>query len=478
MALGRTRTFFLSCLLLVGTVAILTYAGFIWPVLASLKHFTIAPPPPAPTCAAVQVPTDQLPHPLLGSPTARFRDNIRNDSSYITSWASAGYTNEFMSYVNMIYLGTITNRIPIIPPFAPSHHIPRSAGIVPFGDIFNLDYLRKKLDSPVLEWRDVKELPLPSDKEPYSTREVEDIGCWTTTKDSQKTGTQSETVVQHLGLDVSYTKIPLFTRLPSSNRDEVHVVFPQMAAVIYPEDPLVQPDKLKNLQPSPKGHQRTPDAHLSCFDSLYYATSGAKGWEWEKPWSPAWQKIGRNLPFSQPLKQLGRDYISRAFQFSGSLDNLPPVVSLSSTRLRTRRLIWLVVYQFIAVHIRHGDFMGQCPLVNGTRTDCFPPLSVYGKHVDDIKKKWVTKSNLTVSNVIVMSDEQSPAFWDDVKNHGWSLVNHTQEETVERFGEWYPPIIDTVIQSFAVGLVERRVQRLHWLVRGGLEIGMVVLLVK
>ncbi|KAF8973016.1 hypothetical protein BDZ97DRAFT_645557 [Flammula alnicola] len=434
MALGRTRTFFLVFLILVGAVAILPYAGFIWPVLDSLKHFTLAPSP-APTCTDVRVTTEQLPHALLGSPTARFRDNIRNDSSYITSWSSAGYSNQFMSYVNMIYLGTITNRIPIIPPFAPSHHIPRSAGIVPFGDIFDLDYMRKELRAPVLEWRDVKELPLRSSKEPYSTREVEDIGCWTTTKDSQNTGTQSETVVQHLGLDVSYTKIPLFTRFPSSKPDEIHVVFPQVAAVIYPEDPLVEPDKLKNLQPSPKGHQRTPDAHLSCFDSLYYATSGAKDWEWQKSWSPAWQNIGRYLPFTQTLKQLGRAYISRAFQFSGSLDNLPP---------------------FIAVHIRRGDFIdfiGRCPLVNGMRTNCFTPLSVYAKHVDVIKGKWVTKSNLTISNVIVMSDEQSPAFWDDVQNHGWSFINHTREETVENFGEWFPPIIDTVIQSFAVGLI-------------------------
>ncbi|KAF8973004.1 hypothetical protein BDZ97DRAFT_2053730 [Flammula alnicola] len=394
-----------------------------------LKHFK-STPSPALTCADVQVTsTDALPLPLLGSPTARFRDNIRNDSSYITSWATSGYTNEFMGYVNMVYLGTITNRIPIIPPFAPSDHISRSAGIVPFGDIFDLDYLRKELRVPVLEWRDVKKLPLRSSKEPYSTREVEDIGCWTTTKDSQKTGGHSGNVVQHLGLDVSYTELPLFTHFPSS---EVHVVFPQVAAVIYPEEPLVEPDKLKNFQPSPKGHQRTPDAHLSCFESFYYATSGARGWEWETSWSPAWQKIGRYLPFTQTLKQLGRDYISRAFQFSGSLDNLPP---------------------FIAIHIRRGDFIGRCPLVNGTRTNCLTPLSVYGKHVDVIKEKWVAKSNLTILNVIVMSDEQSPAFWDDVKNHGWSFVNHTREETVENFGEWFPPIIDTVVQSFAIGLV-------------------------
>lgn len=50
-------------------------------------------------------------------------------------------------------------------------------------------------------------------------------------------------------------------------------------------------------------------------------------------------------------------------------------------------------------------------------------------------------------------DEDSPAFWDDVKRQGWLYVNHTQEQTQNRFGEWYPPLIDTIIQSMAVGFV-------------------------
>jgi hypothetical protein len=33
--------------------------------------------------------------------------------------------NKFLQYLqaNMIYLGKLTNRVPIVPPFAPSHHI-------------------------------------------------------------------------------------------------------------------------------------------------------------------------------------------------------------------------------------------------------------------------------------------------------------------------------------------------------------------
>lgn len=59
---------------------------------------------------------------------------------------------------------------------------------------------------------------------------------------------------------------------------------------------------------------------------------------------------------------------------------------------------------------------------------------------------WLSSKNFS-------ADENSPDFWDDVKSQGWLHVNHTQEQTLKRFGEWYPPLIDVVIQSMAVGFV-------------------------
>jgi len=77
--------------------------------------------------------------------------------------------------------------------------------------------------------------------------------------------------------------------------------------------------------------------------------------------------------------------------------------------------------------------------------------------------------NHSCTSLIVHTDEKSDVFWNNVKAKGWLYVNHTQEQTLERFGEWYPPLIDIVMQSFAVGFVgtkdstfslvgERRVQ--------------------
>ena len=40
-----------------------------------------------------------------------------------------------------------------------------------------------------------------------------------------------------------------------------------------------------------------------------------------------------------------------------------------------------------------------------------------------------------------------------MRNEGWSYINHTTDRTLERLGEWYPPLIDIVAQSYAVGFV-------------------------
>ena len=94
----------------------------------------------------------------------------------------------------MIYLGVITDREPIIPPVAPDHHICEpgvraamymlihagaavtEAGILPSGDIFDLEHLRRQLRIPILEWQDAKLLPSQYDTEDsYSTTEIEPL---------------------------------------------------------------------------------------------------------------------------------------------------------------------------------------------------------------------------------------------------------------------------------------------------------------
>lgn len=53
----------------------------------------------------------------------------------------------------------------------------------------------------------------------------------------------------------------------------------------------------------------------------------------------------------------------------------------------------------------------------------------------------------------MLTDEEDPTFWAEVRANGWVYLNHTQERTQEKLGEWFIPIVDIVSQSLASGFV-------------------------
>ena len=72
--------------------------------------------------------------------------------------------------MNLIYLGLLTNRIPIVPMFTPSH-IGGHISPIDFGEVFDLARFQEGLQKPVLEWHQVKS--------PNSSI-LDEIGCWNT----------------------------------------------------------------------------------------------------------------------------------------------------------------------------------------------------------------------------------------------------------------------------------------------------------
>ena len=54
---------------------------------------------------------------------------------------------------------------------------------------------------------------------------------------------------------------------------------------------------------------------------------------------------------------------------------------------------------------------------------------------------------------MMTSDERDQTWWDAVAALGWARVDHDREGTVEKYGAFYPVILDAVVQSFAVGFV-------------------------
>jgi hypothetical protein len=61
--------------------------------------------------------------------------------------------------------------------------------------------------------------------------------------------------------------------------------------------------------------------------------------------------------------------------------------------------------------------------------------------------------DLPNGNAIFFTDERDPAFWSEVRAYGWAYFNHTEEQTLEKLGEWYLPIVDIVSHSLAIGFV-------------------------
>ncbi|KAF7303293.1 hypothetical protein MKEN_01293400 [Mycena kentingensis (nom. inval.)] len=372
-------------------------------------------PPPPPT-------VDPDPfgpkHVLRGPPTPSFRDNLlpAKQYKYITSWLSAGWTNDVYTYINLIYLGLITDRVPVVPMFIPSHiggHVPP----IPFGEVFDVQRLRNELGTPVLEWRDVKDV---------NSTEIDELGCWNIWEAVQyrEAFPRRSRIPDDLGLDISYTQAPKWVKMIPNFEHDQHVTFWSLATLAFPttrKESLVEP------KPSPKHNvSLPPDEHLLCYDYLYYV-SAHQPFEMEYDYSPAWRYVGRHMYWTPALNSLADQYIRKAF---GIVENgqIPP---------------------FISVHVRHLDFEVYCEKV--PLNECFASLKVISRRVREVQEEVAQRTGITVTHVLVTSDEKDATWWDDVSKLGWFFPDHS--ETKKLHGDWYPVLIDAVIQSRGAGFV-------------------------
>jgi len=182
-------------------------------------------------------------------------------------------------------------------------------------------------------------------------------------------------------------------------------------------------------KPAPESEQYVPpDDHLICWDLLYFVAAQDMN-EWWHEWSPAWRFVGQYARWNKKLEGIARAYIQRALGVEES-DTMPP---------------------YIAVHVRRGDFGVPC----GDKPDeCYPPFSDYERHVTEIIASLKLKgTTIPPHHVLVTSDERRTTWWAQVDALGWRYTDHALEKTEDRYGKWYPPLIDAVAQSMAVGFV-------------------------
>ncbi|KZT75033.1 hypothetical protein DAEQUDRAFT_660021 [Daedalea quercina L-15889] len=358
---------------------------------------------------------------ILGPPTESFRDNLRDDVQYITSWISAGWTNDVMTYMNLIYLGVITSRVPIIGMFTPSHVI--GADNVPFGDVFDVPRFIEESGIEILEWRDVKD--------PQSDV-LDDIGCWNIWEvtNIQEKEPRGSWVPIHVRLDISYTRAPEWVKLIPNYIHSRSASFWQLARLAFPEE--LRNDDLPEALPSPQHQvQLPPDEHVVCYDYLYYVVAQRDD-EFEHDFAPAWRFVGQYMHWTPELQELTNAYVRLAFGLEDDAE-VPP---------------------YIAIHQRHGDFRNWCPDKDNTE-DCFAPISVIQRRVREVQDELRLRKDIDIpdTHVIITSDEQDQAWWDEVTSLGWVKIDHDAWETERKYGKWYPVFLDAAIHSSATGFV-------------------------
>jgi len=316
----------------------------------------------------------------------------------------------------MIYLARITDRVPVLPPFIPSH-VSGEAGFLAFGDVFNTTRLGKALGRAVVEWSDVK-------KEGSET--MDEIGCWNIWEASQfdEKFPRGSGMTSHVNLDVSYTRAPDWIKLEPGEVNDKHTTFWALASLSYPR---VYGEELVPALPSEQhGAQIPPNLHFLCYDYLYYVCA-IKPFEYGYDFSPAWRYAAQYMRWTDRLDQLADKYVRKAL---GVADGVPTPL-------------------YISIHVRHHDFQWWCDEI--PLKDCFAPLPVIARRVREIQEELLATKGLDVKDVVLTSDEIDPLWWADVAKQGWKYPDHSK--TTEEFNGWYPVLIDAVIQSNGIGFV-------------------------
>ncbi|KAG8939151.1 hypothetical protein FRC03_006517 [Tulasnella sp. 419] len=356
---------------------------------------------------------------LNGPPLNNFRENLKQDVKYVTAWNFAGMTNDFMVYCNLIYLAIVSSRVPIIPPFVPAAFHLGSGGLIEdFSEFFDLPSLRTSLHQPIIEWSQVK-------KAAYSGNELgledvieEPFGCWSNWVAFGPDKKPSRSILpDFLKLDLSYTPSPSFAKLVE--RRDMHSSFWGLSAMMYP-DGRSKALKEKSAVPSYGPHQNQsllPDDQLACFDILYFTTARVP-YEWETDYAPVWNQVGKHVRFSQKVEDVAMFYLRKVFNVARNKD-VPP---------------------FISVHVRRTDFAARCPK-GAIVEDCFPPLSLYGTEIEQVKAELSNRHGpdsplSNVTHILVTSDEKDNDWWSSVRDQGWYFIDHGKEQTSKVHGNW------------------------------------------
>ncbi|KIO28199.1 hypothetical protein M407DRAFT_72081, partial [Tulasnella calospora MUT 4182] len=380
---------------------------------------------------------------LNGQPTRAFRDNLKSDLKYVTTWNYGGMTNEVMVWMNMVHLGLHSNRTPILFPLAGGEdHVGLGPETLSAGNVFDLPRLSQAIQHPVLDWQDVKRgrYHLPWDGVDYHWHDDDELlGCWSIFQTLTASKMPRIKEMPHfLHLDVQYTAVPPTVELDGTEGG--HTSFTALSQLISPTGrsealsaqpplPIYGERPLPPTTPHPE-----PDDQLACFDNLYWVWS-AKVWEWQQYPSPTWQSVGTHMHFTKEVDKIATRYLQTVFGLKED-EHVPP---------------------FISIHARHGDFKNLCQNSQDLAS-CYAPLTEYARHVRDVAAELGRTHGLdsplaNVTEVVITSDESDPEWWKEVEKMGWHHMKSYESEIAQRYGKRYPSIIDSVVQARGAAFV-------------------------
>jgi len=134
------------------------------------------------------------------------------------------------------------------------------------------------------------------------------------------------------------------------------------------------------------------------------------------------------MHWTPELESITDGYIRRAF--GTQPEEATPPVSINGICILNQFQAKQAA-QWISIHVRHGDFRNWC---EGDVRECFAPISVIARRVEEVKKELLERKGLVVDHVIMTSDERDPKWWEEVTGQGWFGLDHSQTE--ELYGPW------------------------------------------
>ncbi|KAK4691290.1 hypothetical protein P7C70_g9386, partial [Phenoliferia sp. Uapishka_3] len=295
-------------------------------------------------------------------------------------------------------------------------------GPTPLSTFFDLKSFSYYTNVSLVEWSNVKIADIPGTK-------PEKLSCW---------GWHDERLLQRYNVHTDFWPPPGQLTVPSSI--STSMTFPAIEVLAsQSQDEWLTSMAIKYFG-STSNAPAFPDQQLLCFDNLFYVPSthfvdGAVDRHYQieefDPQDPVWKNVGRHLRFSASLDAIANDLL---YSLLGSSKK-----------------------PYVAVHIRQGDFLEMGRVTANVSES-------YSIAVREVQEELAIRQRGGILGlgpkrrnkklpVLFATDSDDPAFVKQLTKMGWIYIDHKEFATVQRFGGWYPGVLDSAILSRSSGFI-------------------------